>query len=82
MNNSLPTEYQSYIHKSRYARWLPEKKRRETWGETGARYFDFFTEHLQTENNYTLPKELRKELEEAVLSLEVLPSIDFISSIS
>jgi ribonucleoside-diphosphate reductase alpha chain len=75
MNNSLPTEYQSYIHKSRYARWLPDKKRRETWGETGARYFDFFTEHLQTENNYTLPKELRKELEEAVLSLEVLPSM-------
>lgn len=75
MNNSLPTEYQSYIHKSRYARWLPDKKRRETWGETGARYFDFFTEHLQTENNYTLPKELRKELEEAVLNLEVLPSM-------
>lgn len=75
MNNSLPTEYQSYIHKSRYARWLPDKKRRETWGETGARYFDFFTEHLQTENNYILPKELRKELEEAVLSLEVLPSM-------
>lgn len=75
MNNSLPTEYQSYIHKSRYARWLPDKKRRETWGETGARYFDFFTEHLQTENNYTLSKELRKELEEAVLNLEVLPSM-------
>jgi ribonucleoside-diphosphate reductase alpha chain len=75
MNNNLPTEYQSYIHKSRYARWLPDKKRRETWGETGARYFDFFTEHLQTENNFTLSKELRKELEEAVLSLEVLPSM-------
>ena len=75
MNNSLPTEYQSYIHKSRYARWLPDKKRRETWGETGARYFDFFTEHLQTENYYILPKELRKEFDEAVLSLEVLPSM-------
>ena len=27
----LPTEYQSFIHLSRYARWDYEKKRRETW---------------------------------------------------
>ena len=26
--------YQSYIHKSRYARYLPDEQRRETWDET------------------------------------------------
>ena len=29
MNNYLPTEYQAFIHKSRYARWLDKEKRRE-----------------------------------------------------
>ena len=31
-------QYQQFIHKSRYARWLPEQKRRETWAETVNRY--------------------------------------------
>ena len=46
-NNYLPTSYQEFIHLSRYSRWLPDKERRETWDETVARYFDFFTEHLK-----------------------------------
>ena len=50
-SNHLPTEYQEFIHLSRYSRWLPEKGRRETWSETVGRYFDFFTEHLQEQNN-------------------------------
>ena len=33
-NNYLPTEYQTFIHASRYARWLPDESRRETWIET------------------------------------------------
>ena len=32
-NNQLPTFYQEFIHLSRYSRWLPDKGRRETWGE-------------------------------------------------
>lgn len=74
-SNYLPSEYQEYIHMSRYARWLPEKKRRETWEETVGRYFDFFEGHLKTNHNFTVTKELRKELEEAILNLEVLPSM-------
>jgi ribonucleoside-diphosphate reductase alpha chain len=73
--NYFPTEYQSFIHKSRYARWLPDKNRRETWSETVSRYFDFFEEHLLENNNFKLTKDLRKELEEAVLNLEVMPSM-------
>ena len=34
--------YQQYIHKSRYARYLPEEQRRETWVETVNRYLDFW----------------------------------------
>jgi len=74
-NNYLPTLYQEYIHLSRYSRWLPEKNRRETWPETVARYFDFFEEHLKENNNFTLTEETRKELEDAVLSLKVMPSM-------
>jgi len=75
MNNYLPTEYQQFIHKSRYARWLYDKNRRETWDETVARYFDFFTEHLQENNNFTVDPAVRKELEEAVLTAKVMPSM-------
>jgi len=74
-NNYLPTSYQEFIHLSRYSRWLPDKERRETWDETVARYFDFFTEHLKDLHKYKLTKALREELEEAVLSLKVMPSM-------
>ena len=74
-SNYLPTEYQEFIHLSRYSRWLPEKGRRETWEETVGRYFDFFTEHLEEQNNFKLDDVSRKRLEEAVLSQKVMPSM-------
>jgi len=74
-NNYLPTSYQEFIHLSRYSRWLPEQERRETWDETVKRYFDFFTEHLKDMHNFKLTKSLRDELEEAVLSQEIMPSM-------
>ena len=73
--NKLPSQYQEYIHLSRYSRWLPDKKRRETWSETVSRYFKFFEEHLQENFSYEIPKKLRMELEEAVLSLQIMPSM-------
>ena len=74
-NNQLPTSYQEFIHLSRYSRWLPEEGRREVWGETVGRYFDFFTDHLKEMTNYDLPNKLRNELEEAVLGQRVMPSM-------
>ena len=74
-NNHFPTTYQEFIHLSRYSRWLSEEKRRETWGETVSRYFDYFTEHLQELHQYKLPDRLRNELETAVLDLKVMPSM-------
>ena len=74
-NNFLPTLYQEFIYKSRYARYLDSEKRRENWDETVARYFDFMTKHLKTKLNYNLSIEDRNELEQAVLNLEVMPSM-------
>jgi len=74
-SNYLPTSYQEFIHLSRYSRWLPEKGRRETWEETISRYFDFFTEHLEETCDYKLTNNLRNELEEAVLSQKIMPSM-------
>ena len=75
LTSRLPTSYQEFIHLSRYSRWLPEKKRRETWDETIKRYFDFFQEHLKENCDYTLKPKLREELETAVLNLRVMPSM-------
>ena len=75
MCESLPSLYQSFIHLSRYSRWLPNENRRETWPETVGRYFDFFEEHLQEQHNYTVSKDDRDELEKAVLNLEIMPSM-------
>ena len=74
-SNYLPTSYQEFIHLSRYSRWLPEKERRETWDETVGRYFDFFKEHLNDLHEYKLTDKLRKDLEEAVLSQRIMPSM-------
>ena len=72
---TLPNDYQNFIALSRYARWLPEENRRETWEETVARYFDFMEEHLKENTNQELVPKTRKILEEAVLNLEVMPSM-------
>lgn len=71
----LPTAYQHFIFISRYARWVEKEKRRETWGETVKRYFDFFENQLKENNNFIVTPELRSELETAVLNLEIMPSM-------
>ena len=62
-------QYQSFIHKSRYARWLETQGRRETWEETCARYVDFFKEREQ------LDDESGQEIYDAIHALEVMPSM-------
>ena len=69
------TPYQTYIAKSRYSRFLDDKGRREHWDETVARYFNFMEKHLKDKHQYTLSPALRYELEQAVLNLEVMPSM-------
>lgn len=71
----LPTDYQSYIHRSRYARFIDSEGRREHWDETVGRYFDFFEEHLDEKHGYKVDQGLRSELQGAVLELAVMPSM-------
>jgi len=67
MSNQLPTDYQSFIHKSRYAKYI-EGKGRESWGETIDR---FMTNIVGDKVDNTT----RHELEQAILGLEVMPSM-------
>ena len=73
--NQLPTNYQEFIYKSRYSRWLPEEGRRENWDETVERYMEFFTEHLKKNFNYELHLKDYAELAGAIKRLEVMPSM-------
>ena len=62
-------EYQQFIHKSRYARWLPEENRRETWAETVQRYVDFW------DNRGQITKADGEKLYKAIYNLDVMPSM-------
>ena len=62
-------EYQQFIHKSRYARWLPEEGRRETWAETVQRYVDFW------DNRGQITKADGEKLYKAIYNLDVMPSM-------
>ena len=75
MSKTLPTPYQHFIYISRYSRWLEKEGRREHWDETVKRYFDFFEENLKENNKFKLTADLRYELENAVLNLEIMPSM-------
>lgn len=67
-SNMLPTDYQSFIHTSRYARWLEDEQRRETWPETVCRYIENVVAGKVDDNT-------KNEIEEAILNLEVMPSM-------
>lgn len=62
-------QYQQFIHKSRYARWLPEEGRRERWDETVNRYVDFWKDRGQIDDKTAL------KLFNAIFNLEVMPSM-------
>jgi len=74
MSNSLPSLYQQFIHLSRYSRFMWDEGRRESWSETISRFFDFFESHLKSNHSYDTTQ-IRAELEDAVLSLKVMPSM-------
>ena len=69
MTIELPTVYQQVIASSRYARFIPEAHRRETWKETVNRLVTYL------ETKVPSLKEELKEIHKAVLNLEVMPSM-------
>jgi len=78
MNNMLPTPYQQFIHKSRYARWLDDEQRRENWDETVERYLQFMVDHVKEKHNfdieYMCPGDVGK-LRQAILNQDIMPSM-------
>jgi len=67
--------YQQYIHKSRYARFIPEANRREHWSETVDRYMNFMTDHVHKKHGVVIPDDLKSELRSAIINMEVMPSM-------
>lgn len=65
------TDYQRFISLSRYARWLPEENRRETWEETCARFVD----NIVKPKISNIAPEIVSEIKDAMLGLEVMPSM-------
>lgn len=61
------SDFQTYIHLSRYARWLDTEGRRETWEETVTRYCDFWAGKYQ-DFPYS-------EVWNAIHNMEVMPSM-------
>ena len=74
--SELPTDYQKFIHKSRYARWIDEENRRETWNETVSRFFNFMVDHVKyTTDVYLSKNDTIKQVKQAILELQVMPSM-------
>ncbi len=75
MSNLLPTAYQQFIHKSRYARWIEDDQRRENWDETVSRYVNFMKEHVFSKLAHKLGDSDVAEIEQSILSQDVMPSM-------
>ena len=74
MSRIIENPYENFIALSRYARWLQEDNRRETWGETVDRYFDFMLSHLKS-MDYVPDFKTVEELKQAVYDRSVMPSM-------
>jgi len=75
MSRSIENPYENFIALSRYARWLENENRRETWEETVDRYFNFMLNQLSTKHNYVPDQGLVTELKDAVFNRNVMPSM-------
>ena len=67
MSNLLPTDYQTFIHKSRYAKYY-DGYGREFWTDTVERYM------INVVNSLLDPK-ICREIESAILNTDIMPSM-------
>ena len=71
MSNQLPTDYQSFIHKSRYAKYFDDKGR-ENWDQTVERYMDNVVAKALTDESGW---DIYNDIQQAILGLEIMPSM-------
>lgn len=73
---SLPTDYQSFIHQSRYSKFMDTLNRRETFNETVDRYIaNVVSPVLMKSLDFFQARDVQNEIREAILNLEVMPSM-------
>lgn len=72
---ALVDPYEAFITTSRYARWLPEENRRETWKETVDRLINFYRSHVDSKFNGVISEEFWKEAHQMILEHDVMPSM-------
>ena len=72
MTIQLPSSYQEVIHRSRYSRYLPEEKRRETWEETVGRLIKFINKNIPSNS---IDDSVLTSLYNSIINLEVMPSM-------
>lgn len=68
-SSSVEKLYEDFIHISRYAKWLEDERRRETWEETTRRYVEFFAGRFPDLSDEIL------SLQKPILEKEVMPSM-------
>jgi ribonucleoside-diphosphate reductase alpha chain len=68
-------DYQRFIALSRYARWIEEENRRETWEETVARLITYFSYHVAETLEVKLDDDIWKKLKQNIISLNIMPSM-------
>ncbi len=69
------SDYQNIIAVSRYARWLDEEGRRETWDETADRLLSFYQKFITEKHGVSISPEVYPELYTAIRTLNVMPSM-------
>ena len=68
-------DYQRFITLSRYARWIENENRRETWEETVTRLVDYFMYHVKEVLEITIDEGIWKQLKNSISSLAIMPSM-------
>lgn len=71
----IDTVYETFIAKSRYARYLDNEFRRENWDETVNRYLEFMQDHLLEKHDYLISENILSQLRTAITNKEILPSM-------
>lgn len=75
MKQSIDNYYENFIALSRYARWLEDEGRRETWGETVDRYLEYILEYAKSNYGVTVTDEFKNELRELIFDRNALGSM-------
>jgi ribonucleoside-diphosphate reductase alpha chain len=69
------TVYEQFIAKSRYARYIEEENRRESWTESVDRYMQFMRNHLLDNHGYKVDEDTYNTIFAAIVAKEILPSM-------